>query len=257
MDNSTTSNMNVEDSNFSKYGFYEIDDALDLTFPNTEIKIRKVGHNVFSYARKDAQDNFIERMIPVKFETLTLELAPIRPLNFPARRTSYVYLELENPVFLTEGSSATVFVRCPIELGVFVIHDEKKDSLDCFTCDPINSRFCLYGSPESGTLCKYSKSEIVESYEDSIPFVNAVLKIELSNHLTRGYSVEKVVFVVSENSIYYKDSKAMMDSITAVLKKKLTIEIVDVDPSPIQTSWALSPTYEKHETLKRVDMGVD
>ena len=249
--------MSTENSGFSKYGLYKITDSLDLTFPDTEIQIRKVGQNVFSYVRKDAQDNLIEKMIPTKSDILPIEIAPIRPLNFPARRTSYVYLELETPVFLTEGSSATVFVRCPIEIGVFVLHDEKKDSLDCFTCDPINARFCLYGSPESGTLCKYSKSEIVESYEDSVPFLNAVLKIELHNQLTRGYSVEKVVFAATENSIYYNDSKAMMDSITAILKKKLTIEILDVDSTPIQTSWTLSPTYEKHETLKRVDMGVD
>ena len=246
-----------EGTHFSKYGFYDVDETLDLTFPETEIKIRKVGQNVFSYARKDAGDNFIEKIIPVKTETFRIEVVPIRPLNFPAHRTSYVYLELETPIFLYEGSSATVFARCPIEIGVFYIHGDNADSLDCFTCDPTNARFCLYGTPESGTLCRYHKSEIVESYDDSIPYVNGVLQISLHNGLSKGLSVGRVVFPISDNSIYYEDSKAIIDSITAILKKKLTIEILDVDPEPITTNWKKSPTYEKIETLKRVDMGVD
>lgn len=246
-----------ENTNFSKYGIYEINDSLNLAFPNTEIKIKKIGQNVFSYARKDSEDNLIEKLIPTKSKTLTIEIAPIRPLNFPANRTSYVYLEFETPVFLYEGSSATVFVRCPIEIGVFYHHDTKADSLDCFTCDPFNCRFCLYGTPESGTLCKHYKSEIVESYDDSIPYVNGVLQVYLNNELFKGLSVGRVVFPISENSIYYENSIAILDSIHAVLKKKLTIEILDITSKPITTDWKKSPTYEKIETLKRVDMGVD
>lgn len=248
---------NSENTKFSKYGFYDVNESLDLTFPETEIKIRKVGQNVFSYARKDAADDFVEKIIPTKSETLRIEVAPIRPLNFPAHRTNYVYLELETPIFLYEGSSATVFIQCPIEIGVFYIHDAHADSLDCFTCDPTNSRFCLYGPPESGTLCKYYKSEIVESYDDSIPYVNGVLQMSLHNGLSKGLSVGRIVFLISDNSIYYENSKAIIDSVTAILKKKLTIEILDVDPEPITTDWKKSPTYEKLETLKRVDMGVD
>lgn len=247
----------TQGTTFSNYGIYEVSDNLELNLPKSKIRISKISPNVFSYSRIDPGENLVEKIVPIKTENLSIELAPIRPLNFPARRTSYVYLELENSVFLSEGSSATIFARCPIEIGVFLLHDDKKDSLDCFTCDPINARFCLYGTPESGTLCKFSKSEIVESLEDSIPFFNAVLKVELHNTLDRGYNLERIVFPISENSIYYDGSKAILDSIKAVLRKKLTIEIIDVDEVPIETDWALSPTFEKHETLKRVDMGVD
>lgn len=243
--------------NFSKYGIYEISENLELYLPNSEVKISRIAPNVFSYVRKDPEDTLVEKIIPTKSTDLSIELSPIRPLNFPAKRTSYVYLEFETPVFLTAGSSATVYARCPIEIGIFIVHDGTKDSLDSFTCDPINARFCLYGSPESGTLCKYSKSEIVSSYEDSIPFFNAVLKVDIHNELSRGHSIKQVVFPVSENSIYYENSKAIMDSVNAVLRKKLTLEILDVDPVQIQTDWTLAPTYEKYEALKRVDMGVE
>ncbi len=250
-------NTETSENTFSNYGLYDIGESLELNLPNTEIRIKKISENVFSYTRKDLDDDLVERIIPVKSSKLQIELCPIRPLNFPAKRTTYMYLDIDTPVFLSENSSATVFLRCPIEIGVFFIHDDHKDSLDCFTCDSVNSRFCLYGSPESGTLCKYAKTEIVESYNDSTPFVNGVLKVTLQNQLSKGLSISKVVFSISDNSIYYKDSKAIIDSILAIMKKKLTLEIIDVNSEKIQTDFTLSPIYEKTETVKHMDMGVD
>ena len=247
----------TSESIFSDYGLYTTSDNLELSLPNTEIKIERMGPNVFSYIRNDSESDLVKKIIPVKSNALTIEISPIRPLNYPAKRTSYVYLELETPVFLSENSAATIFARCPIEIGVFLIHDGHKDSLDCFTCDPANSRFALYGAPDSGTLCKYAQSEIVESYEDSIPFVNAVLEIHLQNELDDGRSISKIIFPISDNSVYYKNSKAIIDSIEAVLKKKLTLQIFDVSKKSIQTDWTLSPSYERELIVKRVDMGVD
>jgi len=247
----------ISESEFPNYGIYTISEKLEFMLPNVEIKIERIGKNVFSYIRKDAEDNILKKIIPVTSSDLTIELCPIRPVNYPAQRTSHIYLNLESPVFLSEGSAATVFVRCPIEIGVFLIHGEHKDSLDWFTCDPLNSRFCLYGSPESGILCKYTDSEIVESYDDSIQFYNAVLKIDIKNELDRGLTISKIVFPITGNSLYYKNSTAIIDSLSATLRKKLTLEILDVDAKPIQTDWDKSPTYEQTESIRHMDMGVD
>jgi len=247
----------ISESEFPNYGIYTISEKLEFMLPNVEIKIERIGENVFSYTRKDAEDNILKKIIPITSSDLTIELCPIRPVNYPAQRTSHIYLNFESPVFLSEGSAATVFVRCPIEIGVFLIHGEHKDSLDWFTCDPLNSRFCLYGSPESGILCKYTDSEIVESYDDSIQFYNAVLKIDIKNELDRGLTISKIVFPITGNSLYYKNSTAIIDSLSATLRKKLTLEILDVDAKPIQTDWDKSPTYEQTESIRHMDMGVD
>jgi len=247
----------ISESSLSNYGIYTISDNLELIFPNIEIKIERIGEHVFSYIRKDAEDNILKKIIPISSSDLVLELCPIRPLNYPAHRTDHMYLDFESPIFLSEGSAATVFVRCPIEIGVFLVHGDHKDSLDWFTCDPVNSRFCLYGSPESGTLCKYTTSEIVESYEDSISFFNAVLKIDIKNELDRGFTISKIVFPITGNSLYYENSHAIIDSLSATLRKKLTLEIIDVDAKTIQTDWTKSPTYEQTESIRHIDMGVD
>ena len=247
----------VDTEQYSKYGIYKILESTEFVFPNIEIKITKISQNVFSYSRKNSEDNLVEKIIPTKSDELQIELSPIRPLNHPAKRTNFVYLDLETPVFLSEGSAATIFAKCPIEIGVFLVHGGHKDSLDWFTCDPFNSRFGLHGTSETGTLCKYSKSEIVESYEDSMPYVNAVLQINIQNGLDEGHSISKIVFPITDHSIYYKDSKAIIDSVTAVLKKQLALEILDVSSKSIQTNWTLGPTYEHGVTIKRTDMGAD
>lgn len=247
---------NNEAKEFTPLGTYKITENTEFVFPNTEIKISKISDKVFAYQRLDGEDNVGEKIIPSTGE-LQLEICPIRPLNHPARRTNYVYLQFETPVFLSEGSSATIYLQCPIEIGVFLIHDAHKDSLDTFTCDPQNSRFALYGNPDTGTLCKHSTTPIVSSYEDSTPYINGIIKVEITNALEGGHSFGKVVFPVTDCSIYYKESKAMFDGVKALMKKKLAVEYIDITTEKIQTDWTQAPTYETSTTAKRIDMGVD
>ena len=246
-----------QETHFAKFGVYSISDSLDLSFPGVDIKFQKVSSDVFSYMRRDDDNNTFEKMIPLISSELTIEIAPIRPLNYPAKRTNYFFLDFETPVFLPENSSATFYVQCPIEIGIFLLHDSRKDSLDWFTCDPFNSRFGLYGTPETGTLCKYSKVQIVDSYSNSHDFFNGVIKINLENQLVGGHSITKLIFPISETSVYYNESKAIYDSLSGILRKKITLELLDIDPQPIETDWTKSPTYDKSEIAKRMDIGVD
>ena len=82
-------------SNFSKYGLYTVNENLELTLPDTKIKFERIGENAFSYFRQDSDGKIIEKMIPSKSNELKIELAPIRPLNYPARRTGYVFLKFD------------------------------------------------------------------------------------------------------------------------------------------------------------------
>ena len=47
----------TSESVFSNYGLYTISDNLELSLPNTEIKIERMGSNVFSYTRNDSESN--------------------------------------------------------------------------------------------------------------------------------------------------------------------------------------------------------
>jgi hypothetical protein len=65
------------ENNFSKYGIYAITDSLELTLPNTEIRIEKIGEKAFSYARKNSDDEISEKIIPSNSNEIKVELIKI------------------------------------------------------------------------------------------------------------------------------------------------------------------------------------
>ena len=249
--------MEESPDNFSQYGIYTIEDSHEFDLPNTKIKIERVGEKAYSYIRKNSEDQISEKIIPTKSNTLKIELCPIRPLNHPARRTNYVFLKFDKDIFLSESSAATVYVHFPIEIGLFLVHDSHRDSIDWVTCDPLNSRFGLYGTPDTGTLCKYADVSLANDMSDSEPYVNGVMKILIENNLSSGQSVGKVIFPITDNSIYYSDSKAIMDGIKVTLRKRAVVSIADVKTDPISTDWTKSPTLEQTTTTESTEMGVE
>ena len=51
---------NNSDITYSKYGVYTISDSLELFFPGIEVKIDKISENVFSYWKRDFEENIIQ-----------------------------------------------------------------------------------------------------------------------------------------------------------------------------------------------------
>ena len=247
----------ISENNFSKYGLYTITDSLELTLPQTEIRVERIANNAFSFIRKNFEGEISEKVIPTKSNELKIELAPIRPLNHPARRTNHVFLKFAKDIFLSENSAANVYVHCPIEIGIFLIHNSHKDSLDWITCNPDNSRFGLYGSPDNGTLCKYAEVSMAKDMDDSIPYINGVMKILVENNLSSGQSISKVIFPITDNSIYYSDSKAKIDGIKVTLRKRAVVSIADVKIDPLSTDWKKSPTWEDTTTTTSMEMGLE
>jgi len=245
------------ENSFSNYGVYEINENLELFLPDTVIKIEKIGENAFSYYRKDSEGKISEKMIPAKSDSIKIEMAPIRPLNHPARRTGYVFLKFDKDIYLSQNSAASIFVHCPIEIGVFLINDSKRESLDWITCNPANSRFGLYGSPDTGTLCKYADVTLATDLSDSVPYVEGVMKIIIENDLDFGKTVSKVVFPVTDNSLYYENSKSILDGIKVTLKKRAVVSIADVQTDPLSTDWIKSPTWEGSTTNTHMEMGLE
>ena len=243
--------------NFTKYGVYTINNTLEILLPETNIKIEKIGDKAFSYVRKNSENEVVEKIIPSKSDEIQIEIAPIRPLNHPARRTGFMFLNFDKDIFLSESSSASVFVHCPIEIGVFVIHNSHKDSLDWVTCDAINSRFGLYGDPDSGTLCKYANVDLAKDMEDSLSYMNGVMKIVLENNLNAGQSISKVIFPITDNSIFYSETKAIFDGIKVTLRKRAVVSIADVKIEPIQSNWKKSPTWEDTTATNSMEMGLE
>ena len=242
---------------FSNYGVYDLSDNLELFLPNTSIKFQKISDNAFSYFRENSEGKIVEKIIPVKSDDIKIELAPIRPLNYPARRTNHVFLKFDKEIYLGKNSAASIFVHCPVEIGIFLIHNSNHESLDWVTCNPLSSRFGLYGTPDTGTLCKYAKVSLASDYGDSIPYVEGVMQIVVENTLSFGQTIRDVVFSITDNALYYNDSKTIIDGIKITLKKRAVVNIADVKTTSVETDWTLSPTWEDSTTNATLEMEIE
>jgi len=231
---------------YSTYGHYSISKNLELNLPKTQILIEK-KENRFSYYRKNSEGQELQKSIPGKKDPLQIELAPILPLNLPSKKTNdLMFLRLKESLFIEKNSTAYIELEFPIEIGVFLLNsDNTRDFFDCFTCEPMHSRFALYGTPENGSLCMYGKVAQLGDSEKPEPYVFAKIKATISNPLDEGASIGKLVFPIGHHEIYYLEntSDAHIDDIDAKIKKELAgkiIEIQHVDLAKKEKNWNLT-----------------
>ena len=245
-------------NDYSPYGIYKIDDALELHLLNAVATIKRIDSHTFSYLREDVEGKTTEKIIPITTDNLEIEVAPIRPLNYPARRGNHVFLQFDKEIYLRDKSTINIFVECPIEIGIFLIHGSDKDSLDCITCDPANSRLALHGSTNSGFLCKYADTTIhmSENFDDTA-YLKALMRVTMENQLNSDQVVSKVVFPITDNSIYYKNSQSVIDSIKVVMRKRGLVNIADIKVEPLDTDWTRSPTWEKSTSNTIMEMELE
>ncbi len=257
--NSNSNNNNGSTIRFSTYDTYSVKDCLDLFYPRNEIKIKHIDKNTFLYSKKDSEGQITEKIISRPSDTLEIEVSPILPMNLPARKTNeLMFLRFERQVYVSKNSTIDVFVPFPIEIGIFVVDGSNAmvSFLDCFTCEPLHSRFGLYGSPDNGDLCMYAKVP-VQKFSES--FVYALTKISITNSTDKGVLVGKVVFPVTEHNMYYVDNtaEAHIDDLSMMIETELGKEIAivkRVEYTRNKSNWKLAPSIETSEGKKEFVM---
>jgi hypothetical protein len=82
------------------------------------------------------------------------------------------------------------------------------------------------------------------------------MQIIVENTLSFGQTINKVIFPITDNSLYYKNSKTILDGIKITMKKRAAVNIADVKPTPLETDWTMSPTWEDKSTSTPMEMGL-
>lgn len=232
--------------NFSKYGQFQVDNSLNLSYPGTDIKLERISNYSFSYCRTDNEGKTTEKIISRPAGILDLEICPVLPMNLPARKTNdLMFLRFEKQIYVSRNSKIDVFAPFPIEIGVFVQESSGKDAsiLDCFTCEPMHSRFGLYGTPDNGNLCMYAKVPLEKQSES---FVYALTKISIINDTDNGMLVGKIIFPVTQHKMYYVENttEAHTDDLSMVIRDtgKKIAQIKRVEYMQSEQDWKIAPS---------------
>ena len=83
------------------------------------------------------------------------------------------------------------------------------------------------------------------------------MKIVIEITLPSGQTVSKVIFPITDNSLYYENSKTIIDGIKVTLRKRAVVSIADVKTDPLNTDWKKSPTWEDTTVSTTMEMGLE
>ncbi|MBE0516473.1 MAG: DUF432 domain-containing protein [Methanophagales archaeon] len=133
---------------------------------------------------------------------------PIEPLNKPRELTSYLLIEFERTLVVEPGSTKSIFVTYPIEIGVFIAGSNQFELIDILTL--AKQKFTLYGDPRSGVICKYWKSEVYSSIPAVNPLHEGIIELSITNTTTGWVEVTKAIFNAYGMKIYYNDNLVSM-----------------------------------------------
>lgn len=225
----------------SIFGKYQLKDEIILDLPNNVITISDMGNGRLLYTRNSGNET-IKKLIQTKTKTQQIEMAPVLPIHIPSYKTDFFFIRFEEPLYIEEDSSIETTLAFPIEIGLFLVYQNKTRGFDFFSCDPSNSHFGLYGTPENGRLCKYVTISLDDKCVSPQPFIHTQFKLDIVNELEESVHVGKIVFPVTDHDLYYRENQVMMDGLQAIIKNRVGLHVIETVQNPIvkQTGWNLA-----------------
>jgi Uncharacterized conserved protein len=177
---------------------------LDYSYDNKDIRIRLSNTGSLLRYERECRGSREERYLSRSFSAL--HIYPVEPVNLPEPLTRYLEIAFP-PVVLPPGAEQTVYVKFPVEIGVFLEPGGKQSPLDVFSLVPV--KFSLYGLPSSGVITRWFKSDLYPE----IPAVDlcreGVMALTLKNSRAENAKVSRAVFDSSSMCLYYGTRVAM------------------------------------------------
>ena len=135
-------------------------------------------------------------------------LNPIEPLNKPKNLSPYLDIEFKRTLTMEPRSNLKIFLKFPLEIGVFLYTKKAFEILDIYTLT--QPKFTLYGDPCNGVICKYWKSDIFSSLPSLNYYHEGAMELSLTNTSEEWQEVSKAIFNANGMKIYYNDKMVAM-----------------------------------------------
>ncbi|HEY3094939.1 MAG TPA: DUF432 domain-containing protein [Nitrososphaera sp.] len=163
-----------------------------LFFGENRIEINSVG-SALSYKRYAGNELAAESMIVSNEESIIIGVFPNPPLYTPAAVAKNVYLKFRTPVVVDQMSQAVVYAKMPIEIGIYRQSKDEEILIDAFSHR--RQHYALYGSPESGVVCRYIETEVSTNNDDVKPakYEEALVRVKIKNDIDNVVKVSKVI----------------------------------------------------------------
>lgn len=163
-----------------------------LVFGENRIEINSVG-SALQYKRYAGSELVAEAMIVSDEDSAIVGVFPVPPLFTPKAVARNLYVKFKTPVVVDQRSQAVVYAKIPVEIGVYRQAKDEEMLIDAFS--GTRQQYALYGSPESGVVCRYIETEISTNSEDIKPtkYEEALVRVKIKNDIDNVVKVGKVI----------------------------------------------------------------
>jgi hypothetical protein len=160
----------------------------------------------------------------------TMFISPVEPVNLPRGITDYLYVEFNPPVTLEPGMRSRIYVKFPVEFGVFMRAKGKFSTVDIVTLAP--QKLAAYGEGKTAVLCKYHNSTVHTKLPRTDPLVEGILEIKIKNHAHSWIELNRAVLNALGMKLYY-DEKTVSLRASMEIMSELVAE-TDIIDKPLR-----------------------
>lgn len=146
-----------------------------------------------TYLRSAGSEPPVRATIMTDKEEAIIGVFPVPPILTPKQVAKNLYLKFNTPVIVDQRSEVVVYARMPIEIGIFRQSEDEEILIDAFS--PTTQRYALYGSPESGVVCRFAYTEATGNKDEIVPekYKEALVRIKIRNDIDNIVKVSKVI----------------------------------------------------------------
>jgi hypothetical protein len=154
---------------------------------------------LLTYRRRCGEQTFERILISDTGEVI---INPVEPVNLPRDITDFLLMEF-SPMMVEPGTSRAVYLKFPVEIGVFVESAKDIEALDVFA--PGSQKYTLYGSPTTGVIARWYRSAVYPEIPPVERFCEGVMELSIHNASHEWVEVSCAVFESTDMKLYYGD----------------------------------------------------
>ncbi len=153
------------------------------------------------------------------FEGDEISIQPIEPLNKPLYVSNYLEISFKEKIVIFPKAQEKIFLRFPIEIGIFVPYKKKEKLVDIITFS--TQKYTLYGPLDQGFICRYWESGVYRSVPECNPLVEGVMELSIKNDTGETLEVGKAIFNSPGMKIYFNKDIVSMRSSMKIISRTL------------------------------------
>lgn len=174
--------------------------------------------------RREWQDNKVKKVIGSNINKILIN--PVEPLNLLKSITSFFLTEFEKTLLIGPKKSKEIFLKFPVEIGVFISEKENFELIDVFSL--ANPKYTLYGDPKNGVICRYWKTDIFTTKPQINPKIEGIMNLKIKNSTAQWEEIKTAVFNGNGMKIYYNNELvSLIAKLKIIAKNKAETEFVN------------------------------